>query len=165
MMAVNPSAPASQFKDEAVKQAAWEAGDLKLEARTTIRSPTFSSCSTTIPFSPAGSLDMTDMTFFTSPVSSPMGGRPLCSEAPAPLPSERQVSWPEEGFASGKFFDDDDSDDDILPGKPLWTYSGPSLEELLAMEWLEKCQEDGARRKRKEDKADAVDERFDAIVA
>jgi len=81
---------------------------------------------------------------------SPDGAR-LAAVAPLPITAERQVSWVEEGFAptsAPNFFDDDDSDDEILPGKPLWSYSGPSLEELLATEKAERemqinNQEDG----------------------
>jgi len=124
MTAVSPS-----FNDAVNKETAWKAAELKQEGLMPLRSPAFSSCSTSTPFSPAGSLGL----------PSPVATR-LVTEAPEPIATERQLSWGEEGFAAGKVcdsFDDDDSDDDILPGKPLWSYSGPSLEELLA---AEKCE-------------------------
>lgn len=119
----------SSFNDAVDKEIAWKAAVLKQEGRMPLHSPAFSSCSTSVPFSPAGSLGL----------PSPVASR-LVAEAPEPIATERQLSWGEEGFAAAKpcdYFDDDDSDDDILPGKPLWSYSGPSLEELLA---AEKCE-------------------------
>lgn len=73
-----------------------------------------------------------------TPQSSPVASR-YAAENPKLMTKDRQTSWAEERFGGERacpFFDDDDSDDDILPGKPLWSYSGPSLEELLAAEQM-----------------------------
>ncbi|CAE8610312.1 unnamed protein product, partial [Polarella glacialis] len=63
-----------------------------------------------------------------------------CSTAPPLSPSESSLyckSGMQNGSTSFSYQEDSD-DEDILFGKPLWSYTGPSLEELLKNEGL--CQ-------------------------
>lgn len=63
-----------------------------------------STCSTSVPFSPTAGFS--EAPFWpVTPASTPMGNK-IATETPDP---------------TVRFFDDDDEDDYILPGKPLWT--------------------------------------------
>jgi len=154
MMAENVSNLQLRLQDEAIANKAyedwymWKIGDVEVQP---CGSP-FSSCSTTLPYSPSGSMDM-----LATPQSSPVASR-CAAEDPKLMSKDRQTSWAEENFGGERacltksFFDDDDSDDDdILPGKPLWSYSGPSLEELLAAEAMTSDQQDKRQPTEEED--------------
>mmetsp|Transcript_60735 Transcript_60735/g.131658 ORF Transcript_60735/g.131658 Transcript_60735/m.131658 type:complete len:121 (-) Transcript_60735:330-692(-) len=47
---------------------------------------------------------------------------------------ETPVDWTDEDESEDEDEDEDDDDEEGFIGKPIWTYSGPSLEELLASE-------------------------------
>lgn len=80
-----------------------------------------SDCSTAAPLSPSESITSNELLLDQL-------------EPPQQQQRGRTTTWP--------VYDDDDedSDEEGLPGKACWSYSGPSLEVLLAMEQRERAQ-------------------------
>mmetsp|Transcript_58762 Transcript_58762/g.137175 ORF Transcript_58762/g.137175 Transcript_58762/m.137175 type:complete len:103 (+) Transcript_58762:119-427(+) len=78
-----------------------------------------------------------------TPCTASQGQNAIKLSSPQVPPTPCTTSSTGVGSMRSLAFPDDEDDDEIMIGKPLWNYAGPSLEELMASVPLSKgCNKD-----------------------